>query len=107
MAGEPRDPDQPTRPAARIHSPTRPADTARIRELQGAWRRDIRHGAILISLLAALSFGLSAVEMRPGLLVWAGVFWAAILLIRGIRLRREAWELEHLGFIEREKTNPK
>ena len=35
--------------------------------------------------------------MRPGLLVWAGRFWGGILIIRGFRLRKEAWEREKPG----------
>ena len=90
---------------ARIHRHAAPRDDGRVRELQFASGKDLRNGIILIVLLTCLSVALFAIEMRPGLLTWVGLFWGVILIVRGLRIRREAWQLENLGFIERERNN--
>ena len=56
---------------------------------------------VLLALLTIALFTL--LHMRPGMLVFGLLFYAVILLIRGFRLRREAWQLENLGFIQRER----
>jgi hypothetical protein len=96
-----------SRPGARLHRPPPPReDDGRVRELQLASRNDIRNGIILIAVLAGLNIALYAMggTLQPRLVPSLGLFWGVILIVRGLRVRREAWELEHLGFIERERT---
>jgi hypothetical protein len=92
---------------ARIHQQARRPDDRRLRELQLASRTDLRNGAAVIVILALLAITIAAVfQMRPGLPLWGLLFSAVILLIRGFRLRREARQLEHVGFIEPERDQP-
>ena len=92
---------------ARIHPQARRPDDGRLRELQLASRTDLGKGVALIVILALLTITIFAVfQMGPGLPLWGLLFSAVILVIRGFRLRREARQLEHLGFIEREKDQP-
>jgi hypothetical protein len=93
-----------TRTVSRIHPPPPPVDQGRVGQLQAASRSDLRNGFVLIAALGLLTIVLFTVfHMRPGLLVFGLLFYAVIAIIRGLRLRREAWQLEHLGFIQRER----
>lgn len=85
-----------------------PDSTTRSREQgQGASvasGHDLGKGTALVVLFTLLSVILFALfDGRPGFLAWGALFWGVILIIRGFRLRREAWQLEHLGFIQRER----
>lgn len=88
---------------ARIH--TQPVvDEARVKDIRLSSRKDLRKGTALVVGLTLLSLLLFAVfDLRPRIMLWVGLFWGCIVLIRGFRLRREAWQLEHLGYIERER----
>jgi hypothetical protein len=89
---------------ARIHPQPARADDGRIRELQLASRRDLQWGLALTGILSCFAIVLFGLFGRaPRWLVWVGLFWGVIRIFRGFRLRREAWELEHLGFIQRER----
>jgi hypothetical protein len=101
--------------AARIHRPTPPReDDGRVLELRLASRKDIRNGIALVAFLVGVNLALFALnvlydlnmKVRPNLFPTVGLIWGVILIIRGLRVRREAWELEHLGFIERERSRP-
>ena len=90
---------------ARIHPTPSPPDEGRVKALKLSGRRDLRNGTALVVFLTVVTLALFALfDLRPRLFVSLGLFWGVILLIRGFRLRREAWELEHLGFIERERN---
>lgn len=89
---------------ARLHRPPPPTDHARVKEIRAASRRDLQTAAALIGGVALLNLVLFAMfDARPAILSWIALFWGVISIIRGFRLRREAWELEHLGFIPRER----
>ena len=73
--------------------------------VQTEGRESLRNGVALIAggcALAAMSYfaGRFSNAFAAGML-----FWGMIRVIRGLRLRREAWELQHLGFIDRERQN--
>lgn len=94
-----------SRAGARLHLPPPPReDDGRVRELQLASRNDIQSGIALVALLGGVSLVAYMLNMRPGIVAVGGLFWGVVRIIRGLRVRREAWELEHLGFIERERT---
>lgn len=89
---------------AKIH-PEPVVDEARVEEIRRSSRKDLRNGTALVVGLTLLSLVLFAVfDLRPRIMLWVALFWGCILLIRGLRLRREAWQLEHLGFIARERN---
>lgn len=93
------------RPAGRIHRPPPPLpDNGRVREIQLTSRKDLRSGIGVVAVLSCVTIArFVAFDRGPRVLVWVGLFWGAIRIIRGFRLQREAWELEHLGYIQRER----
>lgn len=84
--------------AARIHREApRAVDPSEVNERRLGSRRDLRNGALLLGLLIPFSVGLAVLGGRVSYLALGLIFWGVILIVRGFRLRREAWEAEHIG----------
>ena len=89
---------QPPATTARIHQhPVAAPDPSYVNTLRMDSQRDLRQGALTIAVLVPLAAILAVSAGIVSVVVLIAVFWAVIRIIRGFRLRREAWEAEHFG----------
>ena len=58
--------------------------------------RDVRQGVLTIAVLLPLTAVLAVLAGRVSFWALIAGVWAVIRIFRGFRLRREAWEAEHL-----------
>lgn len=83
---------------ARIHrAPPPSVDPSLINELHMRSRHDTRNGILLICVLLPLQVVASLWAGRTRIVPLGGLLWAVILIIRGRRLRREAWEAQQMA----------
>ena len=86
------------RGVARLHrAPAPPVDPSLVTDLRLRSRKDIRNGVVTLCILLPLTAVVLFLGGRVGILVVGGLFWAGVVIVRGLRLRREAWEAEATG----------
>jgi hypothetical protein len=72
-------------------------DPSLVTDLRMRSRKDIRNGVLTLCILLPLTVVVLLLRGRVGIVALGGLFWAGILIIRGLRLRREAWEADVAG----------